>query len=364
MVIWLIGMSASGKTTIGKMLYEKLSYSKEKWIILDGDVFRNILGEDLGHTIEDRRKNAYRISKFCEFLSLQNINVIACVLSNQHDNQRYNKENIANYKEVYLDVEFDNLLKRDNKELYKKALNGEIKDVVGVDIEFKCPYSPDMIIDNNADNPNYENIIQNIIDTFDIQIDTRYIYTANNLLKFPHKYRYSKYEGEGFFELFRQDRKVSLDFLKKRFKKLNNKSRSNLNLTVNIYKNDKDLILKDFLIYLYNANNNELEKQKVLIELLIKRFEISKKLFLKYDLKEIRKSSIEFDDLLNYPLFSLVLQNYYNNTKNQQKLVYLNAILKVNDIISSITSDFILGEEVYYSIKALNGEFKIIGEYI
>ena len=54
-VIWLIGMSASGKTTIGKV-YEKLAYSREKWIFLDGDVFV-ILSEDLGHSIEDRRKN-------------------------------------------------------------------------------------------------------------------------------------------------------------------------------------------------------------------------------------------------------------------------------------------------------------------
>ena len=94
MIIWLIGMSASGKTTLGKKIYEKLKNSNEKWIFLDGDIFRNILGEDLGHTIEDRRKNAYRISRFCEFLNSQNINVIACVLSIFHDNQKYNKENI------------------------------------------------------------------------------------------------------------------------------------------------------------------------------------------------------------------------------------------------------------------------------
>ena len=118
MVIWLIGMSASGKTTIGRKLYDKLTLSDKKWIFLDGDTFRNILGEDLGHTVEDRKKNAYRISRFCEFLSSQGINVVACVLSIFHDNQRYNKENITEYKEVYIDVDFDILIKRDNKELY------------------------------------------------------------------------------------------------------------------------------------------------------------------------------------------------------------------------------------------------------
>ena len=55
MVIWLIGLSASGKTTIGKKLIEKLTMSKDKWIFPDGDTVRHMLGEDLGHTIEDRR---------------------------------------------------------------------------------------------------------------------------------------------------------------------------------------------------------------------------------------------------------------------------------------------------------------------
>ena len=110
MIIWLIGLSASGKTTIGKKLVERLTKSNDKWLFLDGDTVRNILGEDLGHTIEDRRKNAYRISRICEFLGTQNINVVACVLSIFHDNQQYNKDNIPNYKEVYIDVEFASLL--------------------------------------------------------------------------------------------------------------------------------------------------------------------------------------------------------------------------------------------------------------
>jgi hypothetical protein len=63
-------------------------------------------------------------------------------------------------------------------------------------------------------------------------------------------------------------------------------------------------------------------------------------------------------------MFSLVLQKYYSHTNNQQKLVHLNAILKVNDIISSIKSDFILFDEIKLAIDSINGELKIIGEYI
>ena len=361
MIIWLIGMSASGKTTIGKKLFDKLVLSDEKWIFLDGDTFRNILGEDLGHTIEDRRKNAYRISRFCEYLSSQGINVVACVLSIFHDNQRYNKDNIKDYKEVYIDVDFDKLILRDNKELYKKALKGEIKDIVGVDIEFKPPYSPDMIIDNNEDNPNYEQMIENIIKTFEINIEQKYSYTQNNLLKFPHKYQYSKFEGVLFFDKFIENRKDTICFLDNRLKKV---GKNNTNLTHQDYQSNENFILKEFLIYLHNSTNEELKNQKNIMELLIKRFEVGKKLYLTYDKKEIRKSSINFDELLSYPLFSLVLQRYYNITMTEEKFVYLNAILKVNDIVSSIKSDFILVDELSYSIKALEGELKIAGELI
>ena len=60
MVIWFIRMSASGKTTIGKKLYEKLKNTDEKWIFLDGDIFRNILDKNLGLTLEERRANHLR----------------------------------------------------------------------------------------------------------------------------------------------------------------------------------------------------------------------------------------------------------------------------------------------------------------
>tara|TARA_B100000767_G_scaffold235683_1_gene229068 strand:- start:1559 stop:2650 length:1092 start_codon:yes stop_codon:yes gene_type:complete len=359
MVIWLIGMSASGKTTIGRKLHNQLELSGEKWVFLDGDAFRHILGEDLGHSFQDRRKNAYRISRFCEFLSIQGVNVLACVLSIFHDNQEYNKINIPNYKEVFIDVDFDELIKRDNKELYIKAHQGDIKNVVGVDIEFKPPLSPDLTIDNNANNPNFEEITERIIKGLNINLDRKYKYTKKSLLENPHKYEYSKFEGDQFFIRHQNDRKDSINFLEKRSSYLNNEFKLEKLKYIN-HLNDKHLILKDFLIYLLQ-NNNELESQKDIVLTLIKRFEVGKKLYLTYDLEEIRKSSLDYKNNLSYALFSLVLQKYYERESGKEvKLIYLNAILKLNDILSSIKQDIIRPIEIKYCIKAFQQELNIV----
>jgi len=365
MVIWLIGMSASGKTTIGKKLHDQLTISGERWIFLDGDTFRNILGEDLGHTVEDRRKNAYRVSRFCEFLSIQGVNVIACVLSIFHDNQMYNKENISDYKEVYIKVDFEELISRDNKELYKKALKGEIKDVVGVDIEFKPPYSPDIIIDNNEQNSNFKDIINKIVDELKINIEDRYMYTKNNLLLNPHKYQYSKFEGEKFFQKFIEDRNKTYEFLSKRLEKFKKYDFSIELMLVDNYKNDTNLILKKYLLYLLGSEKKVIDENEIIVTLLIKRFEVSKRLYTAYDLKEIRKSSQDFEELINYPLFSLVLQKYYKNKVNdEEKLIYLNSILKINDILSSIKNDIIIPVEIDTTLKAIASELEITKEYV
>ena len=362
MVVWLIGLSASGKTTIGTKLFQRLQDSAEKWIFLDGDTFRNIFGEDLGHTLEDRKKNAYRISRFCEYMSSQGVNVLACVLSIFHENQKYNKENISDYKEVFIDVSFENLLQRDNKELYKNALEGKIKNVVGVDIEFKPPFSPDLVIENNISNPNYEDISNRIINSLGIAVSQRYSYTNNNLLQTPHKYQYSKFEGELFFIKIKASREEGVSFLQNRLKRLGIQK---VHLKqYDSFKKDKSIILKRFLLTLYLAKDSELSKQLATIESLIQRFEVSKKLYLSYDLIEFRKTTAEHNELLNYALFSLVLQRYYNATESEKKFIYLNAILKLNDIILSIKSDFITQAEVYYAKVALDGELKIIEELI
>ncbi len=149
MVLWIIGMSGSGKTTLGKHIYNKLKPECNNLLFMDGDILREIMGNDLGHTLEDRKKNADRINRLCKYLDSNGINVIFALLSLFHDAQKWMRDNIDNYYEVYINADHNSLIMRDAKGIYKKAMNSEINNVVGVDIPFTPPPNPDITVRNN-----------------------------------------------------------------------------------------------------------------------------------------------------------------------------------------------------------------------
>ena len=163
MVTWFIGLSRSGKSTLSKILYNKLRQKVNNIVLIDGDTIRNIFGNDLGHTIEARLENAKRISKLTKFLADQDIHVIAAVLSIFPEWQKWNRENIKNYSEVYLKVPMKILEQRDTNNLYSNAKKGEIKNVVGIDIPFPEPLHPDLILNNDRNDHDYEFMINEVL---------------------------------------------------------------------------------------------------------------------------------------------------------------------------------------------------------
>ena len=133
-------------------------------MVLNGGDIRQIMGEDLSYTLEDRKRNAERVSGICKYLSDQGMVVICAVLSIFEETRIWNRENIDKYYEVFVDVSMDNLLLRDKKQLYRKALNGEEEPVVGVDIEFLKPENSDIVIDNNQQRESLSELAQIIVE--------------------------------------------------------------------------------------------------------------------------------------------------------------------------------------------------------
>jgi len=158
-LVWITGLSGSGKTTIGKEVYNKIKKKHENTIFLDGDDFRNILGNDLGHNQNDRIKNALRIHRMCKFLTFQNINVICTTMSLYKEIHDLNRSKINNYFEIFIECNIDELKRRDQKGLYSKA-----KNVVGIDLTYDKPKSCELVIENSQQDKLQEKI-QKILDT-------------------------------------------------------------------------------------------------------------------------------------------------------------------------------------------------------
>ena len=162
MVIWFLGKSASGKTFLGEKLYNALRINYPNIIFLDGDLLRNAISKDLGHSKEDRYISEERRSKLSKILSDQGIHVIMSGISNEPEIREWNKKNIKDYLEIYLKTDKNTLYRRDPKGIYKNYFKGEMDNVVGEDIVFKEPVAPWMTIDNDSDN-NSKEIIDSIV---------------------------------------------------------------------------------------------------------------------------------------------------------------------------------------------------------
>ena len=150
MVIWITGISGSGKSTFGKYFFNRFKKKNKNTIFFDGDEFRRIFLDDIKYTLEDRDKNAVRLTALVKYLSEQKINIVISANITSQRFRNWCKKNVKSYFEVFIDTPFDVLLKRDYKQLYKKALRKKIKNVVGVDIKFIKPKKPDFIINNTS----------------------------------------------------------------------------------------------------------------------------------------------------------------------------------------------------------------------
>ena len=140
---WITGLSSAGKTTLSKMLSDKLRSEGNSVIFLDGDELRDVFSNK-EYSREARLETALRYSRICSLIVKQQINVVIGVIGLFYEVQHWNRQNIPGYIEVFIDVPIEELRRRDPKNLYKKAMEGKIKNVYGVDLKAEFPKNPDI----------------------------------------------------------------------------------------------------------------------------------------------------------------------------------------------------------------------------
>ena len=147
---WLTGLAGAGKTTLGHLLINQIRENKPQSVFLDGDSLREVFDIDGGVKPAERLQLAMRYARLCRDLTKQNLDVVCCTISLFPEVWYWNRKNIPGYREIYVRVPMEILKRRDKKGLYTSAQNGEIQNVVGVDLPFNEPTRPDLIIDNDG----------------------------------------------------------------------------------------------------------------------------------------------------------------------------------------------------------------------
>jgi adenylylsulfate kinase len=163
-IIWLTGLSGSGKSTIAKKLEKKLFSIGKLSYILDGDNMRSGLCSDLGFSIEDRAENMRRIGETAALFAHAGIIAITAFIS-PFAREREKARNLVlegRFFEVFIDTSLEICEERDPKGFYKKARKGEIKNFTGLNSPYESPSDPELII--KTENQGVDSAVESIIE--------------------------------------------------------------------------------------------------------------------------------------------------------------------------------------------------------
>ena len=150
-VLWLYGLSGSGKSTIANELERVLHGEGLMTVILDGDNLRTGLNSNLGFSDEDRTENVRRVAETAKFLAGQGIIVLVSVITPLRRQRAAAREIIGpDFHEICVKADFETCAERDPKGLYAKAKEGKIGQFTGKDSGFEEPEDPALLLDTQA----------------------------------------------------------------------------------------------------------------------------------------------------------------------------------------------------------------------
>lgn len=150
LVVWLTGLSGSGKSTIAAQCEAELIRSDRAAFLLDGDNLRHGINGDLGFSPQDRDENVRRVSEIAVLFAQASVVALVPVISpyqhaRQHARQTCEASGLQ-FLEVYVATPVEVCEERDVKGLYAKARSGEITGMTGVDAPYEIPEHPDLVL--------------------------------------------------------------------------------------------------------------------------------------------------------------------------------------------------------------------------
>jgi adenylylsulfate kinase len=154
-LIWMTGLSGSGKSTIAYTLEHALVQRGHLAYVLDGDNVRHGLNKNLGFSAEDREENIRRIGEVAKLFADTGVITITAFISPYRKDRDINRELLGqgNFIEVYCRAPLEVCESRDPKGLYKKARAGEIKGFTGIDDPYEEPLNPEMVAQTDQTSP-------------------------------------------------------------------------------------------------------------------------------------------------------------------------------------------------------------------
>ncbi len=153
-IIWLTGLSGSGKSTIAKEVEKKLFLKNYNVFVLDGDNLRLGLNRGLNFSPEDRKENIRRTSEVAKLFTYAGFIVIVSLISPYRSERKKARDLRPEvFREIFINASVKECIKRDVKGLYSKAQKGEISDFTGINSPYEEPKKPDLIINTEKAKP-------------------------------------------------------------------------------------------------------------------------------------------------------------------------------------------------------------------
>ena len=147
-VIWITGLSAAGKTTVGNALVNSLKEAGVNVEQLDGDRLRKLFPKT-GFSKKDRDSHIHRVGYLAGLLERNGVTVVASLISPYKEARTFVRSQCKQFIEVYLSTPLEECEKRDPKGLYKKARKGEITNMTGLTAPYEEPENPELIVDTS-----------------------------------------------------------------------------------------------------------------------------------------------------------------------------------------------------------------------